>query len=302
MSPCPPYLFPLSRDVPSFAQAFEACVAACQDHAVPTHLCRQCYDEDWEKRVIAAAKLTHQGGRPQAFDYSQIYFEHPACSGGVETHKLFAPYGLLDMMTGCPPEGSPKYNYPEMLETLVRSGFWFWPEKLKTPFRALAARMFWDWFIEGRFEGVMRAVEGDYLGPGDDILTLCTLCQIDPHDIVRVLSDLHTPQADSALCGPLNFSATQCTYVAADTGAEQSRYQEATETIAATLASREASAFLYYVTEPWVDAAFFRQVETAPALAQDLSEFARYYDIRMQKLGDIAARPQAGAWPDLPVV
>lgn len=302
MSSCPPYLFPLSRDVPDFAQAFEACMAVCRDHPVPSHLCRQCYDEEWEKRVISAAKLTQQGGRPKAFDYSQIYFEHPACSGGEDTHKLFVPYGLIDLMTGCPPEGSEPHHYAEVLETLVRSGMWFWPDQIKIPLRALSMRMFWDWFEHGQFEGVTRVYEDDHLGPGDEILTLCTLCQIDPYDMVRVLSGLHTAQADSALCGPLNFSAKECTYVAADTGVDDKRYTQATEAIGATLARREALAFLKYATVEWADAAFFRHTETAPTLAHDLSEFARYHDIRMQKLPQTAARPQLDVWPDLPVI
>ena len=299
----PAYLCALTCDVPTLEFALAACIAAYSDHEAPTHLCSQCFDEIWQKRITAAAAKAQTGTAPRPEDYAQIYFEHPACSGGVDTIKLFTPYGLRDLLAGCAPEGFRPFSYPEVLETMVQSGFWFWPERLKALVRTLSVRLFWDWFKRGDYVWpIPDYADEDILGPGDDILRLCTLCQIDPFDLIASLSRCHTPQADDALAGPLNFSARDCTYVAADTSSDDKRYQHASRAIATTLAAREAQGFLTFATPQWLEQAFFRNCDTHPTLAKELSNFANYYSVNTITVFERANVPLLEAWPDLPNV
>jgi hypothetical protein len=280
--------------------AFAAGVAVCRDHRAPTHLCEQCFPDPFKTKLRNAAEAVAAGKDPDIDGYAPIYFEHPNCSGGIETHKLFAPYGVRDLLTGCAPDGSKTFYYAEVLESMVRAGFWFWPEDLRTPFRAIAARLFWDWFRDGTYRWAQPDdAPDDLLGPGDDILTLCSLCLIDPYDLVATLVTLETPQSDEALNGPLNFSANACTYVAMDTGTLATPYQDATEDIAAILTAREATAFKKFETPAWVDATFFKYAQSHPKLAQELSEFGRFYDIEMQNTFHAAAKDLPD-WPVLP--
>jgi hypothetical protein len=250
-----------------------------------------------------AAKAIVTGNDPDAEDYAQIYFEHPNCSGGVETHKLFAPYAIRDLLTGCAPDGSKGYSYVEVLESMMQAGFWFWPDRLKAPIHAIAARLFWDWFRGGHYAWVKPDYGADdLLGPGDDILTLCSLGLIDPYDLVRTLVTSKTPQADDALTCPLNFLAQACTYVALDTYTQISTYQTATEVIAAILAKREALAFKDYVTPELVGNVFFKYAQTHPKMAQEISEFGRYYEVRMANTFERAANPVIAEWPEVPDV
>lgn len=303
MNDCPPFLYPLTRDVPASDDAFAACVLAYRGRDLPTHLCRQCYSEPLERSLLTAAKLVADGGEPAPEDYAQICFEHPGCSGGEETVKLFTPYAVRDLLTGCPPEGFSEHSYPEIVETLVQSGFWFWPEMLKQPMRQFSIGMFWDWFERGHYPWRHMTYPNDpYLGPGDDILRLCSLCQIDPYDLVEQMSLLHTPWADAAMCGPLNFSVGECTYVAADTGKDTHPYQIATKAIADELGRREATAYMQFITKDWADAAFFRHTQTIPDLAQELSEFANYYEIRTVETVKACKTPALQSWPVLPVI
>lgn len=299
----PPYLHPLRRDVPPLEDAFAACTAAFAGRDVPTHLCAQCFPPDWEARVIAAAKLVSAGGAPKPEDYAQIYFEHPGCCGGEETIKLFAPYGIRDLITGRPPAGFAPFSYPEVFETMIHAGYWFWPDAQIAAVRTLAMRLFWDWFGQGRYDWPTPDYRDDHLlGPGDDILHLCALSLIDPYDLVATLTTMHTPWADEALCGPLNFSGYATTYVAADTGRDDKRYREASDTIAQTLRTREATGFVELVTLDWAEHAFFRNTQAAPELAARMSEFANYYDIRMMDTVETAALPVTHIWPDLPQI
>lgn len=300
MTARPSYLWPLSRPRQSLDAAFAEAVRVFADHPVPSHLCQQCYTPDRGQRVISAARDVSAGKDPDTGDYGQIYFEHPHCSGGEDTIKLFTPFALRDLLTGMPPRGFPRLCSCEVVETMVRAGFWFWPQDQQAAVREIALCLFRDWFGEGRYAWPMP----DYpprntVGPGLDILSLCTLCLIDPYEIVRDLRTRHGPQADGALAGPLFFSVDPCVYVARDASPGPTAYQDATTAIARTLAAREATAFLTYVTVDWTDSAFFRNESRAPHLAKALSDFGRYYEINVVTTREAALRPLLAVWPTL---
>ncbi|MFS4437439.1 hypothetical protein ACMA5I_04405 [Paracoccaceae bacterium GXU_MW_L88] len=256
-----------------------------------------------QERIRRTARLAQKGEAPKPEDYVQIYSEHPNCSGGVETLKLFMPYGVRDFLTGKPPGDSSGFSYEEILESLVRSGFWFWPEELKAPLRLISQRLFWDWFESGSFSWPAPDYQkDDHLGPGDDILTLATLCQIDPYALVEALSTLHTPQADDVCASVLTFSADACVYVAADLSDDAAPYQSASKAIATTLRAREAQGFLDVITPDWLDDAYFRNAETYPRLAKSISDFALYFDSHSISRQTAAQQPCLVTWPDLPTI
>jgi len=283
--------------------AFAACIDAFAEHPIPTHLCCQCYDAPREQQIIGAARAIHAGKMPTPHEYGQIYFEHPDCSGGVDTIKLFTPFGLRELLTGQTEIVEDRFTCYEVIEKMVQSGFWWWPLDQQATVREVALCLFWDWFEDGHYAWpVSDRVKKGTLGPGDDILTLCTLCLIDPYDLVRVLSGLHKVQADAALAGPLNFSVSECTYVAKDTSTGSTIYQDATATIAETLKTREALAFCTYITQDWVEQAFFRSDTRSPGVAKELSEFGNYYDIRMLKTYEAVKVPELVTWPALDLI
>lgn len=294
---------PPMQDLPELNDAFSACVALARERLTPTHLCKQCFSEPFEQKLLRASNTVITGGNPSAKDYAQIFFEHPNCSGGTETQKLFAPFAVRDLLTGCAPGEGKGFFYADVVETFVQAAFWFWPERLKSSLRELAACLFWEWFRDGYYPWVKPDYDiDDLLGPGDDILCLCTLCQLDPYDLIRNLMTCGTPQADDALCGPLNFSTKACTYVGIDTGRETKTYQSATEDIAKILAIREAIGYETYVTTEWVETAFFKYANSHPTLAKDLSEFGEDYTTRMTETWLRASQSNMPDWPNLPVV
>ena len=303
LKPRPTWMHPLPDTPPPLEEAFDACVAVTQHHGVPTHLCRQCLSEEMEARIIKAARLAQSGQTPAPEAFGQIYFEHPNCVGGEDTIKLFLPHGLKTMLTGTPPPGFGQYSYPEVIETTLRAGFWFWPPDLIAPLRALAARLFHDWFAESRFDWpVPDYAEDDLLGPGDDILQLCIACLIDPADLVHRLSTLHTPQADDALSAAGHFTPETPFYLSPETGAETPVYKPACDAVHASLAAREAQAVLTHVTPDWLQSAFHRNAETHPTLAATLSEFENFYEVQTVTLRQAADQTILRDWPDLPLV
>ncbi|TKW68729.1 MAG: hypothetical protein DI616_01685 [Paracoccus denitrificans] len=301
--PRPNWMKPLQADPAAVDAAFQACVDVYRDHPAPTHLCRQCLSEEMEKQIIGAAHLAQQGKTPSPQDFAQIYFEHPDCVGGLDTIKLFLPHGIRTMLSGRPPNGFGSYSYPEVLEANLKAGFWFWPAKLIDPVRELAARLFWDWFRDGRYDWP-RPEQGaeDMIGPGDEIMTLCIACLIDPADLIGALTTLKTTQSDEALSIAGSFAPENPFYISFETAREPAKYKPASDKIAVSLAAREAQAALSLVTPDWLRAAFWRHEAQQPKLAADLSEYEKYYDIKTAETRQRAGDPILTDWPDLPRV
>ena len=303
LGPRPTWMHPLPEDPPPLEESFDACVTATQHHGVPTHLCRQCLTEEMEARIIAAARLAQTGTTPAPEAFGQIYFEHPGCVGGEETIKLFLPHGLKTMLTGMPPPGFGAYSYPEVLDTTLKAGFWFWDAAITTPVRAIAARLFHDWFRDGHYPWPQPDWQpDDLMGPGDDILQLCIACLIDPADLIAQLGTLTTPQADDALSAAGGFTTEPPFYLSPETGSDTPRYKPACDAITATMEARDAQAFLHYVTPDWLQQAFFRNEAAHPALAARLSKLENYYQIQTVETVKAAAQDMLEIWPDLPPV
>ncbi len=302
--PTPPnWMHPLPSDPPDLDTAFQACVAVYSGHDVPTLLCRQCLSEDMEARVIASARIAQSGVTPPPEDFGQIYFEHPDCVGGEDTIKLFLPHGIKTMLAGCPPPGFGKFSYPEVLETMLRAGFWYWHPDVQAPVRALAARLFWDWFRDGVYDWPkIDPRPDDLLGSGDDILSLCLACLIDPADLIRVLMDLGTAQSDDALSIAGSFTPQTPFYVSFETGSDTPVYKPACDLITASLEAREAQAALQYVTRDWLQTAFWRHDGVHPDLAAYLSKYENYYDIETVDTRKHAAQDILTDWPKLPLI
>jgi len=306
LNPAPNWMHPLPEVTPALPDALAACVEAYRDHDVPTQLCRQCLSEDMEARIIAAAHLARAGQTPAHEDFAQIYFEHPNCVGGEDTIKLFMPYGLELMLTGTPPPGFGQYSYPERLDTALRAGFWFWPQELITPVRLIAARLFHDWFSEGRFDlkgGPHSDMPvDDLLGPGDNIMTLCIMCLIDPVDLIQRLGQMHTPWSDEMMTSVGNCTLESPFYLSTETGTKHGPYKAAADAIAASLAAREALGFLNIATREWLQLAFDRREQDYPALAADLSNLENYYDVQTVQIRKSSEGAILENWPDLPLI
>lgn len=303
LTPPPSWMHPLPQDPPARDDAFDACVTAYQHHDAPTHVCRQCMSEEMEARIVAAARQAQNGVTPKPEDFGQIYFEHPGCVGGEETIKLFLPHGLKTMLNGVPPPGFSDFSYPEVLDTTLKAGFWFWSPKLVTPVRALAARLFWDWFRDGEYTWLrMPHRDDDLIGPGDDIMQLCIMCLIDPADLIAALTTFENPQSDEALSIAGGFTLQSPFYFSYETGQDSSVYKTACDRITETLDAREAQAALHYVTPDWLRAAFWRHDAERPDLAAYMSKYENYYDIETVQARKAAAAPMMRDWPDLPII
>lgn len=303
LGPRPDWMHPLPEDPPPLAEALTASIEAFRHHEAPSHVCRQCMWEDMERRIVTAARQAQQGICPAPEDFGQIYFEHPACVGGEDTIKLFLPHGLHLMLTGTPPPGFGKHSYPEVIETTLRAGFWFWPPVLLALVRALAARLFRDWFMQGRFDWPSpQFAEDDLLGPGDDILQLCIATLIDPAELIATLAQLHTPQADDALSTPGHFTPETPFYISAETGSDAPLYKPAADAIHASLAAREAQAFLHHVTPEWRQSAFFRNEAAQPAMAARISEMDLYWQTKTVETERAAKAAVLVRWPACPVI
>lgn len=302
LDPAPNWMHPLPEDPPALDDAFAACVAAFQDHETPTHMCRQCMDETTEARIIAAARLAQTGVTPAPEEFGQIYFEHPNCVGGEETIKLFLPHAIKTMMTGCPPPGFSRFSYPEVLDTTLKAGFWFWAGDVQSHLRALVARLFWDWFRDGRYDWPMPdRCPDDLLGPGDDIMRWCIACLIDPADLISALMKLQTPQSDDALSIAGGFTTETPFYFSYETGSETPVYKPVCDQITASMRARETRAALHYVTPDWLQAASRRHEGTHQDLADYLSRYEKNYDIETVGARKHAAEPILKDWPELPV-
>lgn len=305
--PRPDWLFPLPKETPPARDALATCIEAFRYHDAPDALCPQCFpDEALSAPIFAAARLAQRGTCPRPEQFAQIYFEHPRCVGGEETIKLFLPYGIQTMLTGTVPDGFGHLNYSEVLETALQAGFWFWRPDLIAPLRILAARLFEDWFTSGHYglDGWPHRAErpGDLTGPGDDILQFCTMCLIDPAELLQTLSDLHTPWADDTFSGAGSISIRAPFYVSMDTGQDEQPYTSASHDIARSLHAREARAFCHLITPDWLSNAFFRRDRDHPRLAKALSEFENHYDVKMIEIRKTAQAPIMSDWPDLPTV
>ena len=306
LDPAPDWMHLLPKDPPVLDMAMADCIAAYQRHETPTHVCRQCISEEMEARIVKAARLAQDGKTPFSEDFGQIYFEHPACVGGEETIKLFLPHGLKTMLTGTPPPGFGKFSYPEVLDTALRAGFWFWSPDLVGTVRALAARLFYDWFTRGHFglQGWPHsgASSDELMGPGDDIMQLCIACLIDPADLIAHLVEMQTPWADEILTIVGSCTTETPFYLSMEAGRKDGPYKTAADAISASLATREARAALHYVTPAWLHAAFFRHDGVNAELAEYVSKYENYYEIETVGLRKRAGGTVMSDWPDLPVV
>ena len=299
MTTPPPYLQPLRRSDLSLSAAFETSVAVFREQPVPSGLCGQCFSEDMQQRIIAAARRV-RAGHPPGEGYSSVFFEHANCVGGENAIKLFAPYGLYDFLVQ--PKSwrrRPIWN-GDVVEAIGRAGFWFWSDQEIACLREVALCLFWDWFEHGQY--AWRLPDGtpnNGIWPGLDILQFCSLCLIDPYDLVRTLIALETVRSDFVLSAPPDFTVEPFIYVARDTHEDIKAYHDASTAISKTLATRAAIAFETFVSPDWLDQAFYRNEKRAPNVARKLSDLGRDYNLRTLETLETALDPVLEDWPRL---
>jgi hypothetical protein len=297
----PPWLHPLPADPPPLEEALDGVRAAFSGYGPPVDLCHQCYPSEAKLALLAAARAAAAGEAPMPEAFATIYFEHPGCSGGEETIKLFMPWGV-EAFLHPPPSAGPWP--PEVMETALRAAFWFWPPEEVAALRALAARLFHDWFGAGRYEmGCAADVSAGSEGPGDDVLRFCSSALIDPETLVEALAALGTPEADEALTLVLAGTTPEApSYCSPDTSTGAETYRDAGRIIADALATREARAALRIVTPGWLEGAFFRHADANPALAADLSSMLHYHGVEAVDAARRAGGDPAPPWPGLPTI
>ena len=275
---------------------------AFSDHDPPIDLCHQCYPPDAKRTLLAAARMVAGGEAPLPESFAPIYFEHPGCSGGEGTIKLFMPWGIEAFLH--PPASTGPRSTPEVVETSLKAALWFWPPEEVAALRTLAARLFHDWFGAGRYElGSATDVPTGSEGPGDDVLRFCAATLIDPDALVEALVALGTPEADEALTLVLSGTTPQVpSYCSPDTSTGAEAYRDASRVVADALATRETRAALRLVTPDWLERAFFRHADARPELAADLSHMLHYHGVEIVGAVQRASGDPAPPWPDLPAV
>jgi hypothetical protein len=124
--------------VPDAAACLDRVYDAFADIPVRYGWCRQCFTLEEAQRMRAARGVRRT---PLAI-FAPIYFEHPDCSGGVETFVHWLPRGLeLGFFDG--------RHDPGLTDQLMRIGLWRRPAPEQAAVRALLTRVACNWFGAG---------------------------------------------------------------------------------------------------------------------------------------------------------
>lgn len=205
-----PVFHPLDLNVPDSAACLDRLYEVYAEMPVVYGWCRQCFDLDYEKQMRSGRKP--RDAPLEAF--SQIYFEHPNCSGGPATFLHWLPRGLeLAFFQG--------RLDPDLTEQLLRINIWLRPAHEQEALRALFIRVARNWFEAGHTAPLLMPDEEPRTHRARDNVSVqiveALLClRIDPAALFGWLARVGTTQAWSCLIERLEDSCLlrePCYYV-----------------------------------------------------------------------------------------
>jgi hypothetical protein len=188
-----PVFHPLDLDVPDAAVCLDRLYEVYAEVPVVYGWCRQCFDLDYEEQMRGLRKP--RNAPLEAF--SQIYFEHPNCSGGPATFLHWLPRGLeLAFFQG--------RLDPDLTELLLRINIWLRPAHEQDALRALFVRVARNWFEAGHTAPLQMPDEAPRTPRARDNVSVQIIeallgLRVDPAALFAWLASLETAQAWSCL-------------------------------------------------------------------------------------------------------
>lgn len=187
-----PVFHPFDPDVPDAAACLDRLYEVYAEVPVVYGWCRQCFDLAYEEQMRSVRKP--RNAPLEAF--SQIYFEHPNCSGGPATFLHWLPRGLeLAFFQG--------RLDPDLTEQLLRINIWLRPAHEQEALRALFIRVARNWFETGHTSPLQMPEEPRTPRARDNvsvqIIEALLSLRIDPAALFAWLASIGTTQAWSCL-------------------------------------------------------------------------------------------------------
>ena len=265
---------------------------------VPTGLCRQCFDAEPERDMLAALRALADGQKVAAHRYARVFDEHPKCVGGEDTIRLVLPTALQDMWPSwrlIEPDWLHNIDVPD---TALVAGLWYWPPEQIAALRDVAGRVFLDWIAQRPCALTADAPPEHREAISDDVLTLALTSLIDPVDLLEATLAHDTAEAMDMVTYYAMPSLEPPFYVAADIGSgeDDGPYTVACAQIAAMIQTRMAQAMVAQVSPDWTTDAVRRWKERDAQLARDLAA----YD--PERILGFAKGTPCGPKPALPVI
>lgn len=238
---------------------------AFADYDVVYPFCRQCFPIEDE-----LAQRRQKNVRTASYDvFCGIYFEHPTCSGGVDTFKHWLPrqleLALLDY----------GLSRDDLSTQLIKCGVLTWPEPELAALRTLFARLALNWFGRGSIEplGYIPGKSPNFVsGPYEGVDSVSY-----SYELVTILMVLRTDMESfySWLFDPSSGNGPVAVWTCAG------------EMLGETLYDHVVYRDTYVVLEDDVDEAQYRQAVAAiqTRAQNDLAHF-----LRTMNLGSLALR------------
>lgn len=262
-----PVFHPLDLDVPASDACLDRLYEVYAEVPVVYGWCRQCFELVYEEQMRTLRKP--RNAPLEAF--SQIYFEHPNCSGGAATFLHWLPRGLeLAFFQG--------RLDPDLTEQMLRINIWLRPAHEQEALRALFIRIARNWFETGHTAPLQLSEEPRTPRALDNvsvqIIEALLSLRIDPAALFAWLASLGTAQAWSCLIERLGDSCLLMipSYYVFDAGLDEEHAKPLTEA-GVQAVDRIARHALHTqfpaerLTQLWLD-----WQQTDPLLAEQLAE------------------------------
>lgn len=280
-----PIFHPFDLDVPDAAACLDRLYEVYAEVPVVYGWCRQCFDLAYEEQM---RRLRKPRETPlEAF--SQIYVEHPNCSGGPATFLHWLPRGLeLAFFQG--------RLDPDLTEQLLRINIWLRPAHEQDALRALFIRVARNWFEAGHTAPLQLSEEPRTPRARDNvsvqIIEALLSLRIDPAAVFGWLASLGTAKAWSCLIEQLEDACVLMipSYYVFDVGLDDKHARPLMETgvLAVDRIARHALHTQFpaeRLTQLWLD-----WQQTDPVLAEQLAEAEPVIVARASLLTDAESR------------
>ncbi|MET1415079.1 hypothetical protein ABVF61_22600 [Roseibium sp. HPY-6] len=231
--------------------------------------CLQCFTKELE---LNAQRQRVREASASTFD--MIYFEHPACSGGIETFLHFLPRGLELCFFD-------SRHYTCFPDQMLKLGVFQWRANEQAALRRLFCRVAISWFSEGTTEPLQGPTHqtSSWIMRGDTplhILQALFFLRIEPAEVFRWLLKIDTKAAWYGIAQLLKDPSPVETPVYFELAEDRSEadYIKACEALnRLCLDSLYTTLSSETIFEKWAEVN-----ETDSRLSQELSDVESYYD------------------------
>ncbi|WP_299471558.1 hypothetical protein [uncultured Roseibium sp.] len=231
--------------------------------------CLQCFTKELEQN---AQRQRVREAPANSFD--MIYFEHPSCSGGIDTFLHFLPRGLEISFFD-------SRHYMGFPDQMLKLGVFQWREEEQAALRHLFCRVAISWFSEGTTEPLQGPTHqtSSWVMRGDaplHILQALFFLRMEPGEVFRWLLKIDTKAAWYGITQLLKDPSPVESPVYFELAEDRSEadYNKACEALnRLCLDSLYASLTSERIFEKWLEVS-----DQDPRLGQELSDVESYYD------------------------